>query len=84
MKNVANLLINELIDHSTAPPNKPGIWIFLCFENDNIAEEIEVFMNKDTLWVACPHLGSMPLDDYHNGLTYPKWFFKPNIAYRMR
>ncbi len=57
-----------------SPPDKPGVWILSCMENDYVKEEIRIYFNSGELWADDPHLGKMSLKCLHEGLTNVSWF----------
>lgn len=60
---------------STAP-TQPGRYWMRCNETDNDRELVDVrYMNgrRMELWAVNCAIGSLPVADYHNGLTDCQW-----------
>lgn len=63
----------NLVWQST-PPKEPGFWMLRCGESGPEPERLEVASVLGVL-VTDAGIGTMPVDQLHDGLTKPEWAF---------
>lgn len=55
-------------------PTETGVYHMTCAETDHVEESVMVWRDANGVLVATdPHLGAMPVEVLHNGLTSVKW-----------
>lgn len=63
----------------TEAPKTEGYYLFNCDENNYSREEKMVFMHAGTMVVDCQDIGVRPVQEYHDGLTEPKWLYRRKL-----
>jgi hypothetical protein len=54
-------------------PGKPGKWWMICSEAQGEPELVSVEIHRGSLWAINCEIGSLPVNDYHEGLTNCMW-----------
>ena len=54
-------------------PNKDGLWLMKCGENDHEAEAVDVKYHNGELYAVDCALGCVPVAMYHEGLIDCTW-----------